>query len=49
MAAPVGRAELDRAAAPDLRKLGVDAERRVLRYLRERIVGSDDRRRLGQR
>ena len=49
MAAPAWRVEFDRAAARDLRKLGVDAERRVLRYLRERIAGSDDPCRLGQR
>lgn len=47
MAAPVWRVEFDRAAVRDLRKLGVDAERRVLRYLRERIAGSDDPRRFG--
>jgi mRNA interferase RelE/StbE len=48
MGAPVWRVEFDRAAARDLRKLGPDAELRVLRYLRERIAGSDDPRRLGQ-
>ena len=48
MGAPVWRVEFDRGAARDLRKLGPDAELRVLRYLRERIVGSDDPRRLGQ-
>ena len=47
MAAPAWRIEFDRAAVRDLRKLGVDAERRVLRYLRERIAGSADPRRLG--
>ena len=47
MSAPAWRIEFDRAAVRDLRKLGVDAERRVLRYLRERIAGSDDPRRLG--
>ena len=47
MAAPAWRVEFDRAAVRDLRKLGVDAERRVLRFLRERIAGSDDPRRLG--
>ena len=47
-AARLWRVEFDRAAARDLRKLGMDAERRVLRYLRERIAGSDDPRRLGQ-
>jgi mRNA interferase RelE/StbE len=47
MVAPAWRVELDRAAARDLRKLGVDAERRVLRYLRERIAASEDPRRFG--
>ena len=47
MAAPVWRVEFDRAAVRDLRKLGVDAEGRVLRYLRERIAGSENPRRLG--
>ena len=48
MAAPVWRVEFDRAAARDLRKLGTDAELRVLRYLRERIAGTEDPRRLGK-
>jgi mRNA interferase RelE/StbE len=48
MAAAVWRVEFDRAAARDLRKLGSDAELRILRYLRERIAGMDDPRRLGQ-
>jgi mRNA interferase RelE/StbE len=48
MAAPVWRVEFDRAAARELRKLGVEAERRVLAYLRTRIAGSGDPRRLGQ-
>jgi mRNA interferase RelE/StbE len=47
MVAPAWRVEFDRAAVRDLKKLGVDAERRVLRYLRERIAGSADPRRLG--
>ena len=47
MAAPAWQVEFDRAAARDLRKLGLDAERRVLGYLRERIAGSDDPRRFG--
>ena len=42
-AAPVWRVEFDRAAARDLRKLGIEAERRVLRYLRERIAGATTR------
>jgi mRNA interferase RelE/StbE len=48
MASSVWRVEFDRAAVRDLRKLGADAELRILRYLRERIAGSDDPRRLGQ-
>src|SRR5437762_12200337 len=47
MAARAWRVEFDRTAARDLRKLGADAERRVLRYLRERIAGADDPRRIG--
>ena len=47
MAAPVWRVEFHRAAVSDLRKLGADGERRVLRYLRERIAGSEDPRRFG--
>jgi len=41
------RVEFVRAAARDLRKLGIEAERRVLRYLRERIAGAQDPRRVG--
>jgi mRNA interferase RelE/StbE len=48
MAVPVWRVEFDRAAARELRKLGVEAERRVLAYLRTRIAGSGDPRRFGQ-
>lgn len=48
MAAPVWRVEFDRAAARDLKKLGSEAERRVLAYLRSRIAGSNDPRRIGQ-
>jgi len=47
MAAPVWRVEFDRTAVRDLRKLGADAQARVLRYLRERISGSGNPRRLG--
>ncbi|HWE79379.1 MAG TPA: type II toxin-antitoxin system RelE/ParE family toxin [Pseudolabrys sp.] len=47
MASRVWRVEFDRAAVRDLRKLGADAEARVLRYLRERIAGSQNPRRLG--
>ena len=48
MAAQAWRVEFDRAAVRDLRKLGADAEGRILRYLRERVVGSADPRRIGQ-
>jgi mRNA interferase RelE/StbE len=44
---PAWRVEFDRAAVRDLRKLGPEAERLILRYLRERISGSDDPRRFG--
>jgi mRNA interferase RelE/StbE len=44
---PAWRVEFDRAAVRDLRKLGSEAERLILRYLRERISGSDDPRRFG--
>ena len=44
---PAWRVEFDRAAARDLRKLGSEAERLILRYLRDRFSGSDDPRRFG--
>ena len=44
---PAWRVAFDRAAVRDLRKLGSEAERLILRYLRERISGSDDPRRFG--
>ena len=47
MAAPAWRVEFHRAAVRDLRKLGADAERRVLHYLRERVAHSADPRRFG--
>lgn len=47
MSAPVWRVEFHRAAVRDMRKLGTDAERRVLRYLRERIAVAGDPRRFG--
>jgi mRNA interferase RelE/StbE len=46
-AMPAWRVEFDRAAVRDLRKLGADGERRILRFLRERIAGSKDPRSLG--
>ena len=49
MAGPrIWRVEFDRDAARDLRKLGADAQRRVLRYLRERIATAQDPRRFGR-
>lgn len=47
MSAPAWRVEFDRTAVRDLRKLGPNAERRVLRYLRERIAGTGDPSRFG--
>jgi mRNA interferase RelE/StbE len=43
----VWRVEFDRDAARDLKKLGADAQRLILRYLRERIAVADDPRRFG--
>jgi mRNA interferase RelE/StbE len=42
MTTPIWRVEFHRAAVRDLHKLGTDAEKRILRYLRERIAGSKD-------
>jgi mRNA interferase RelE/StbE len=42
------RVEFDRDAARDLRKLGVRAQRLILRYLRERIATDEDPRRFGR-
>ena len=47
MIARVLRVEFHSGAICDLRKLGTDAERRLLRYLRERIAGDEDPRRRG--
>ncbi len=44
----VWRVEFDSDAARDLRKLGADARRLILRYLRERIATSNDPRRFGR-
>jgi mRNA interferase RelE/StbE len=41
------RVEFDRDAARDLRKLDVQAQRLILRYLRERIATDEDPRRFG--
>jgi mRNA interferase RelE/StbE len=45
--ASVWRVEFDRDAARDLRKLGAEAEKTILRYLRERIATAKDPRRFG--
>jgi mRNA interferase RelE/StbE len=47
MSAPTWRVEFHAAATRDLRKLGADGEHRILRYLRDRIAGSEDPRRFG--
>lgn len=47
MASPAWRVEFDRAAVRDLRKLGSEAERLILRYMRERIAGTKDPRSFG--
>jgi mRNA interferase RelE/StbE len=48
MAAPrAWRVEFDSAAARELRKLGHDARRLILRYLRERIATAANPRRFG--
>lgn len=47
MAKTAWQVEFDRAAVRDLRKLGAEAERLILRYLRERIAGAGDPRRFG--
>jgi mRNA interferase RelE/StbE len=44
---PVWRIEFDRDAARDLRKLDVQAQRRILSFLRERIASEEDPRRFG--
>ena len=46
-AAPIWRVEFDPDAARELRKLGHDARRLVLKYLRERIATTDNPRRFG--
>jgi mRNA interferase RelE/StbE len=42
------RVEFDRDAARELRKLGHDAQRAILRYLRQRIATADNPRRFGR-
>jgi mRNA interferase RelE/StbE len=44
---PVWRVEFDRDAARDLRKLDAQAQRDILRYLRERIATDQDPRQFG--
>jgi mRNA interferase RelE/StbE len=44
---PTWRVEFDRDAARDLRKLDVQAQGLILRYLRERIATDEDPRRFG--
>ncbi len=39
---PVWRVEFDRDAARDLRKLDTQAQRHILRYLRDRIATEED-------
>ena len=41
------RVEFDAAAAKELRKIGNEGQRRILKFLRERITASDDPRLLG--
>ncbi len=47
MPAPLWQVEFDRAAARELRKLGAEAERRVLGFLRERRYGTSALRGMG--
>jgi len=42
------RVEFDRDAARELRKLGTEAQRLILRYLRARIATANDPRRFGR-
>jgi mRNA interferase RelE/StbE len=44
---PVWRVEFDADAARDLRKLGHEAQRLVLSYLRNRVATAEDPRRFG--
>ncbi len=46
--AQVWRVEFVADAARDLRKLGTEAERTILRYLRQRIATAEDPRRFGR-
>jgi mRNA interferase RelE/StbE len=44
----IWRVEFMAEAARDLRKLGAEAERLILRYLRQRIATAEDPRRFGR-
>lgn len=44
----IWRVEFDRNAARELRKLGADAQRLILRYLRARIATAENPRRFGK-
>ena len=44
----VWRIEFDNDAARDLRKLGAEPQRLILRYLRQRIATTEDPRRFGR-
>jgi mRNA interferase RelE/StbE len=44
----VWRIEFDSEAARDLRKLGTEPQRLILRYLRQRIATAEDPRRFGR-
>jgi mRNA interferase RelE/StbE len=44
----VWRIEFDSEAARDLRKLGAEPQRLILRYLRQRIATAEDPRRFGR-
>jgi mRNA interferase RelE/StbE len=46
--APVWRVEFDKDAARDLRKLGHEAQRVILTYVRQRIATAEDPRRFGR-
>jgi mRNA interferase RelE/StbE len=41
------RVEFDAAAAKELKKLGGAEQRRIVKYLRQRVAGTGDPRRLG--
>jgi mRNA interferase RelE/StbE len=45
---PPWRVEFDRDAARELRRLGTEAQRLILRYLRKRIATGNDPRRFGK-